>query len=250
MDLLRISIALSAIFLLAPGGQYVPSPFYNTGSNTGACGTSLSGTFADWWAGSLSSSPVSSWTDSSSGGNTLTGAGSPTWASNTFGAGLPGVTFNGTATQYFSTAVQLPTSGNRLAIGMYGVVHLNSASTPMVLFGNHAVNGPPLLQINNSHLLEYDQENLHLLCQSVSTLTNGNSYEFAVTYDGTNCKVYINGTLDSTGTNTQSTASGFDTVGGIQTSIGWNGAIYELAFTTNTTFQSAAHTCWVARGLP
>ena len=251
----KVLLLFALIPLLASGGQLV-----NTGSHrklfthagATACGTSVTGVLADYWAGSNSSSPVPTWSDSSTNANTLSATGSPTWANNTFGTGLAGVTGSGSG-QYYSESALIP-AASFANLSMYVVFKYNA--TGAYFTSNHncstGVNCSFTLQINGSNHLELDKQNVIALCTSATTLSTGTTYEAYWDYNGSTCHIYLNGTLDTTNTITQAFATGIDRfmTGFDSTPFPFNGSIYEAIFSSSTSYQSGAHTCWTALGLP
>lgn len=213
-----------------------------------ACGSTITGVLGDYWSGSYSSSPITTnWTDSN-GGQTINPTGSPTWANNTFGTGLPGVTMNGTS-QFFSMSTTVVPSSSFANLAVYTVVKTPSSSG--ALYGNHANVAALLLQApNGSGKVELDVQNRTLLCQSSSSLSPSTIYEISAIYNGTNCQIYINGTLDVTNSISASVTAGIDRVGANDSGASYAGSIYEIIFSNNTSYQSGAHSCWVAKGLP
>lgn len=226
----------------------------STGANavappSGSCGASVASVLADYWAGSLTSTPVTGWNDSSANANNLTAAANPTWANNTFGTGLPGVNFTATTAQYAATSSVIP-STIHAPIAVYAVVKMGAGATGS-LTSNHSTNSALALQINASHKIELDHQATALICQSTGTVSGSTNTEFAVLYDGATCSIYINGTLDSTTPFAYTTYGGIDTIGNSsRTAASMAGSIYEMVFVGSTTYDSTLHSCWASRGLP
>ena len=251
----RIFLALILIPLLASGGQSVNTGgrrklFTPSGPPATACGSSVTGVLADYWARSNSSSPLSAWSDSSVNVNNLTATGSPTWANNTFGAGLAGVGFSGSG-QYFSASTATIPASSFGNLSFYAVV--NFAATNVALTSNHGGNKSYVIQLNSSNKLELDNQNTAALCTSTSTLSTGTVYEIAFIANGSSCSLYVNGTSVNTSSYSSVPNAGVDRFGtnwGGTPTNSFNGSIYEAIFSSSTSYQSGAHTCWTALGLP
>ncbi len=213
-----------------------------------ACGSAITSVTGDYWAGSYSASPITTnWPDSSTYGSVMGPHNSPTWANNTFGTGLAGVTMNG-SNQYFNSALQYPATTFTNFSG-YTVIKMGAAGGAFT--GNSFNNNTIVWKVNSTGVF-IDKQNLVAMCNATHTFTNGTVYELAVTYDGTTCTFYVNGSSIGTGTNSQSNFTGMDQMlaQGTGQNNYFDGSIYEIMFSTSATYQSGAHTCWTALGLP
>jgi hypothetical protein len=236
----------------------VSGPFYGpvvAGTASSTC-TALPSTNLnlDLYAGSLSTSPFSSWPDISGNSNTATMTGSPTWANNTFGTGLAGATFNG-STQYGIVPASYTTLNYTQ---FYAVVKWTSNSANQALAGGTGSAYYTLgYDVDSTGHLRILNEGVTAIATSTGTLTSGTAADIAMLYSKTteNWSIYINGTLDSSGTfaGTAPTVTPLVVGADLVDNEWWASAIYEQAFYSSSSaisYQSAVHACWVTRGLP
>ena len=142
-----------------------------------ACGSSITGVLADYWAGSLSTSPITTnWTDSHGSGNAVSPTASPTWSASTFGSGLAGVTTNGSS-QYFSMTTATIPASSFANLSFYAVFTV--AAVPSTFESNHNSSGGSnsslSLTVNSSKELELDKQFVAALCTSSTVLTLGDN---------------------------------------------------------------------------
>jgi hypothetical protein len=215
----------------------------------GSCTMPATSLVLDLSAASISTSPFSSWPDTSGASNTTAMTGSPTWSNNTFGTGLAGATFNGSS-QYGT----LTTAIGGSVYGIYAVVKNNTGAASYLTassVGNAAVQAG----FDSTGHLILDRQNQANIATSTGTVASGTAAEIAALYNSSTGAwgLYINGTLDSGGTNVQAISNPIDRAftnwnGGAVTP--FNGSDYELLIYQNATYQPAVHSCFVTRGLP
>jgi hypothetical protein len=165
---------------------------------------------AAYQGGSISSSPATSWPDLSSNANFLTssGASAPVWTASQTPHNNPAVTFDGTD-NYFSA---------------HAVIACTSSCTIYFLFKPTAVTAKQSLTssvaglalvyaINASAHQAAELQANSVIGTDTTTLTAGTWYRLAFSWDGTNWKFYVNGTLTSSGANAKTISSPIDQIG-------------------------------------
>jgi hypothetical protein len=208
--------------------------------------TDLGASLLAWWkADSLvlaNAAPVTSWTDSSGNGRTLTqatAANQPAFSTAQVN-GLPAVTFDGTTDFLATAAFASPTSG----AAVFGLVRLVDADAYRTLF-NHAAAATWATPFSRVLLRATDQAAGRVWQYIVEDATvvantlNGSAAQTATwmiveaSYDQSNLLLLKTGTADGTKARTGALTSstqpvflGADTGG----SENWNGAIAELVY--------------------
>lgn len=241
-----------------------PAQMINTGNHrkagsgyppAAACGSSITNVGGDYWANSLSATPVTTnWADSSSYGNAMAPTASPTWANNTFGTGLAGVTLNGTS-QYFGAVTKVfPQNGSGTTWSAYAIISMTSGGGGG-LSGSQGSNGPIRLYVHQAGDVGMESQGQVALCSATGlTFTAGTTYEVAgIWTDGGTCAIYVNGSsVVSTSHSSIGSRGGDDRmlVSGTPLYDYFKGSVYEIMFSTSGSYQSGAHTCWTALGLP
>jgi hypothetical protein len=167
---------------------------------------------------SLSSSPVTSWTDYHAGTRNLTSAGTsaPVWAASQTPHGNPAVTFDGTD-NYFgvsTSAIPIGSNGSSQTDGtIYMLVKFASVSAKQSLTSN--TGGAALVYaITSGALQTAELQQTSSIGTDVTTLSAGTWYRLAFSWSGgTNWKFYVNGVLTNSGTTATSFGNGLNTIG-------------------------------------
>ena len=214
------------------------------------CHSSISSVISSYWAGSYSASPITTnWPDTNGGANSLSPTGSPTWANNTFGTGLAGITFDGSTQSFAMTTATIPSISSS-SLSVYAMVKIPSTGPTGYIFGSHnggATNSYSL--VFNGTGIEFDQQGMVALCTATYTFNASTIYEIAANYNGSTCTIYVNGSSVVSSASSHGSIGGADRVAAVN-SPSFKGSMYELLFSSNGTYQSGAHTCWTGYGLP
>ena len=223
--------------------------FTGGASPAAPCAKTTSSITGDYWAGSYSSSPITTnWTDQSTFNNPQAPLGSPTWSSSTFGAGYSGVTLNGTSQYFGATNSQFPNISFSNASG-YAVITMPSSGGGS-LSGNHN-NNAMAWNVTQSGTVSLIGQPSTTFCTTTTTFTAGQSYEVAFTLSSSTCTFYVNGTQIFTTSASPGSVIGMDRLlTATQSSGDFKGSVYEIAITGTSTYDPAIHTCWVGQGLP
>ena len=156
-------------------------------------------------ASSLSSSPVTTWPDSSGNGHNLTMTGSPTWAAGAIN-GLPAVTFNGSS-QYGTMATPVPYSGQ---FSIYVV--FSSPNSQISAFVSGTSN---TFEYRLDATYQALFQNTALLASSSAGVASDVYYKAAVTYIGSTGALafYQDGAAAGSFTDAQTITNGINVVG-------------------------------------
>ncbi len=255
---MRILVKIVCLIpLLAANGQImIPThtgALASQAAAASACGSTTASPAGDYWAGSYSASPITTnWTDSSTFNNPMSPAGSPTWAATTFGAGLAGVTMNGTNQVFGAVNSQFPGS-SAPQMSAYVILNLPSGGGGPIIGSSNNNSLQIAITQGSPGSISLVSEPSTALCSISYTFTAGTTYEVAVNEVSSTgaCNFYVNGSSIGTGSFTPQSLVGPDTMlAATRTSGFFNGSIYEVIFTGTATYDSAIHTCWAGLGLP
>lgn len=131
------------------------------------------------------------WTDLSGNGHNVTLSGSPTWDSNGW------FTFDGTGAQYGSIAATSTLPLGKDAMTMMGWVYQNAITGSIRVvaeYGTAATDQVRAIAFSNNSFYGAGYSNDF----SVGGATTGRWYQLAMSYDGTNARLFVNGSLVST----------------------------------------------------
>jgi hypothetical protein len=160
---------------------------------------------------SLSSSPVTSWTDYHAGARNLTSGGTsaPVWAANQTPHNNPAVTFDGTD-NYFGTSAVIPITTDGT---IYMLVKFASVSAKQSLTSSDA--GAALVYaITSAGLQTAELQQTSAIGTDVTTLSTGTWYRLAFSWSGgANWKFYVNGVMTNSGSNPTTIPNGINRIG-------------------------------------